>query len=65
MKNLNSKLHKIKYLCYSIITIGIVFKTNYWPGATALIIAGGLTLSVVFLIYAFGNSSTDNNNSII
>ena len=58
-------IRKIKYLSYAIITTGIVFKTNHWPGATALIIAGGLTLSIVFIITAFGEPSNNSDEPIL
>jgi hypothetical protein len=57
-------LHKIKYLSYAFITVGIVFKINHWEGSSVLIIAGGLTLSAIFVITAFSvpedESTIDN-----
>ena len=58
-------IRKIKYLSYAIITTGIVFKTNHWPGATALIIAGGLTLSIVFILIAFSEPSSNSDEPIL
>jgi len=65
MKNLNSILHKLKYVSFSILTLGALFKFFHWPGANALVLAGGLTLSIVFLIYAFVNPSSQNNEPLI
>jgi hypothetical protein len=58
-------IRKIKYLSFAIITTGVVFKTNHWPGSTALIIAGGLTLSLVFIITAFGDPSNNSEEAIL
>jgi len=54
-------IRKIKYLSFAIITTGLVFKTNHWPGANALIIAGGLTLSIVFILTAFSEPSNNGD----
>lgn len=56
METNNSIMHRVKYISLALITIGVVFKTNHWEGSSALIIAGGLSLSAVFIISAFGNT---------
>ncbi len=56
METNNSIMHRVKYISLALITLGVVFKTNHWEGSSALIIAGGLSLSAVFIISAFGNT---------
>lgn len=65
MKKLSSILHKLKYASFSIITIGALFKMYHWPGANALILAGGFILSIVFMITAFGNPPSQNDDTTI
>jgi hypothetical protein len=55
METNNSIMHRVKYISLALITLGVVFKTNHWEGASALIIAGGLSLSAVFIIAALAN----------
>ena len=65
MKNLSSILHKLKYVSFSIITTRALFKIYHWPGADVLILAGGLTLSIVFMITAFGTPPSQNDDTTI